>query len=71
MESREMLKHTKLILENVSFDAELFVKEFQKAFVQLLPYDSDCLIEWVDDFIADKPFLQEKLVSKEAGFNYS
>ena len=33
MESREMLKHTKLILENVSFDAELFVKEFQKAFV--------------------------------------
>ncbi len=65
MESREMLQHTKLVLENVSFDAELFVKEFQKAFVQLLPYDSECLIEWVDGYIADKPLLQEKLVSEE------
>lgn len=63
-----MLQHTKLVLENVSFNAELFVKEFQKAIAQLLPYDSDCLIEWVDEFIADKPFLQERLVAEEAEY---
>jgi len=61
MENRLMFDYTKKILENVSFDSELFVKEFNKALLQMLPYDVDRLEQWVEDYVQDKPILHQKL----------
>ncbi len=60
-----MFDYTKRILENVSFDSELFVKEFHKALLQMLPYDVDRLEQWVEDYVQDKPTLHQKLSQLE------
>ncbi|MBB1140438.1 hypothetical protein [Myroides sp. WP-1] len=65
MENRLMFDYTKRILENVSFDSELFVKEFNKALMQMLPYDVDRLEQWVEDYVQDKPTLHQKLSQLE------
>ncbi|WP_158962872.1 hypothetical protein [Myroides fluvii] len=65
MENRLRFDFTTRILENVSFDSELFVKEFNKALVQLVPYDVDRLEQWVEKYVADKPILHQKLSQVE------
>ncbi|WP_410880789.1 hypothetical protein [Myroides sp. DW712] len=65
MENRLMFDYTKRILENVSFDSELFVKEFNKALLQMVPYDVDRLEQWVENYVADKPTLHQKLSQVE------
>ncbi|MDM1046280.1 hypothetical protein HX004_15770 [Myroides sp. 1354] len=61
MENRLMFDYTKRILENVSFDSDLFVKEFNKALLQMVPYDVDRLEQWVEKYVLDKPILHQKL----------
>jgi len=61
MENRLRFDFTTRILENVSFDSELFVKEFNKALAQLVPYDVDRLEQWVEQYVQDKPSLHQKL----------
>lgn len=56
-----MFDYTKRILENVSFDSALFVKEFNKALLQLVPYDVDRLEQWVEEYVQDKPVLHSEL----------
>ena len=41
-----MLDYSKFILENVSFDAELFVKELRKALNRLVAPDAEQLMCW-------------------------
>ena len=65
MENRLMFDYTKRILENVSFDSALFVKEFNKALLQMVPYDVDRLEQWVEKYVADKPNLHQKLSQME------
>lgn len=46
----ESLNHTIRILEKVSFNKDLFVKEVSKAIKILLPYEIDQLKEWIRNF---------------------
>ncbi len=55
---KNTLNHAKKVLENVSFDRNLFFKELQKASKYLLPYDLEQLYNWVNDFIKTKPELK-------------
>jgi len=41
-----MLDYSKMILEKVSFDANLFQKEFRKAISKLMQPDAQELIKW-------------------------
>lgn len=41
-----MLEYSKVILENVSFDSSLFLKELRKAFQRLLPAEAEELLVW-------------------------
>jgi len=41
-----MLDYSKMILEKVSFDAQLFQKEFKKAISKLMPSDALELKDW-------------------------
>lgn len=41
-----MLEYTKLILSKVSFDPQLFVKEYKKAIQWLSPEDANTLLQW-------------------------
>jgi hypothetical protein len=41
-----MLDYSKMILEKVSFDAQLFQKEFKKAISKLMPSDAQELQNW-------------------------
>ena len=53
-----MLDYTKSILERVSFDPALFLKELQKAIKTLLPYEMEQLKEWLHNFTCEKPELK-------------
>ncbi len=55
--SRARFEYTKLILEKVSFNRELFCKEVQKATQKLLPYEIDELMIWLKKFTKNKPEL--------------
>ncbi len=55
--ARAMFEYTKTILKKVSFDAELFCKELNKAIDRLLPYEIDELKIWLQQFTANKPEL--------------
>jgi hypothetical protein len=44
--SMSMLDYSKLILENVGFDAMLFQKELRKAFQRLLEPEAEELMIW-------------------------
>lgn len=41
-----MLEYSKVILENVSFDASLFLKELRKAYKRLLQPEAEELLIW-------------------------
>lgn len=60
-----MFSYTKRILECVSFDAALFGKELQKAFKVLLPYELEQLMDWLQNYIAEKPELRVCLLTVE------
>jgi hypothetical protein len=44
--SISMLEYSKLILENVSFDAALFLKELKKAMTRLVQPEVEELLTW-------------------------
>jgi len=60
--ARAMLEYTKTVLRKVSFDAKLFSKELKKAISRLLPYEIEELKYWLQQFITDKPELQQSLI---------
>ncbi|MDY0781643.1 hypothetical protein [Tenacibaculum sp. IB213877] len=55
--ARAMFEYTKTVLKKVSFNADLFCKELEKALKRLLPYEVDELIIWLKQFTANKPEL--------------
>ena len=57
-----MLEYTKTVLQKVSFDARLFSKELQKAIARLLPSELEELKAWLQQFVTDKPELQQSLL---------
>ena len=52
-----MFEYTKTILKKVSFDAELFCRELNKALDRLLPYEVEELRLWLQKFTSNKPEL--------------
>ncbi len=60
--ARAMFDYTKTVLAKVSFDANLFCKELQKALKRLLPYEIEELKVWVNSLIIQKPELSQCLV---------
>jgi len=52
-----MFEYTKTVLKKVSFNAELFYKELEKAVNRLLPYEIEELRIWLYEFTANKPEL--------------
>lgn len=55
--ARAMFEYTKTILKKVSFDAELFCRELNKALDRLLPYEVEELRLWLQKFTSNKPEL--------------
>ena len=64
--ARAMLEYTKTVLQKVSFDSKLFVKEVKKAVSRLLPDEVEELNIWLRHFIIDKPELRQSLVYLKA-----
>lgn len=60
--SKAMFNYSKKVLESVSFDAQLFCKELEKAIKVLLPYEIEQLTEWLINFTMQKPELQQCLI---------
>lgn len=60
--ARAMYDYTKTILERVSFDANLFCKELQKALERLLPYEVEELKIWVQSLMRENPDLKDCLI---------
>jgi len=60
--ARAMFDYTKTILERVSFDANLFCRELQKAIERLLPYEIEELKIWIGDLTRQKPELNQCLI---------
>jgi len=61
--ARAMYEYTKIVLKKVSFSAELFSHELQKAITRLLPYEIDELYVWLLSFTKKKPELAPCLLS--------
>jgi hypothetical protein len=59
--ARAMFEYTKVVLEKVSFNKELFIKELEKAVNRLLPYEIKELYFWLRDFTVNKPDLHHCL----------
>lgn len=59
---RMIYDYTKSVLERVSFDPLLFMKELKKAIKSLLPYEIEQLTNWLKYFTSEKPELQRCLV---------
>ncbi len=57
-----MLEYYKTVLKKVSFDTKLFCKELEKAISRLLPEEIEELKNWLQQFITDKPELQQSLI---------
>ena len=55
--ARAMFEYTKIVLEKVSFNKELFKKELEKAINRLLPYEIKELYFWLREFTINKPDL--------------
>jgi len=55
--ARAMFEYTKTVLKKVSFNADLFSKELDKALSRLLPYEVEELKIWLKQFTANKPEL--------------
>ena len=60
--SKAMFNYTKKVLESVSFDANLFCKELEKAIKVLLPFEIEQLTIWLMRFIKEKPELKQCLI---------
>ena len=60
--ARAMFEYTKTILRKVSFNAELFSKELEKAISRLLPYEIDELRIWLSKLVYEKPELNKCLL---------
>jgi hypothetical protein len=60
--ARAMFDYTKAVLAKVSFDANLFCKELQKALKRLLPYEIEELKVWVNSLIKLNPELDQCLI---------
>lgn len=56
--SRMIYDYTKEVLERVSFDPKLFIKELKKAIKNLLPYEIEQLKRWLLYFTNEKPELK-------------
>ncbi len=61
--ARAIFEYTKTVLKKVSFDAELFFKELEKALNRLLPFEIEELRIWLMKFTADKPELSLSLIA--------
>ena len=59
--SRMIYDYTKGVLERVSFDPKLFIKELKKAIRNLLPYEIEQLKRWLIYFTNEKPELKQCL----------
>lgn len=59
--SRMIYDYTKNVLERVSFDCKLFIKELKKAVRTLLPYELEHLKKWLLFFTSEKPELKQCL----------
>lgn len=55
--ARAMFEYTKVVLQKVSFNSDLFCKELEKALQRLLPHEIKELIIWIKQFTANKPEL--------------
>ena len=55
--ARAMFEYTKTVLKKVSFNADLFCKELEKALKRLLPYEVNELAIWIKQFTSNKPEL--------------
>jgi hypothetical protein len=60
--ARAMFEYTKTILNKVSFDANLFCKEVQKAVQRLLPYEIEELKIYIKSLILQNPDLNQCLI---------
>lgn len=60
--ARAMFEYTKIVLDKVSFDANLFCKEVQKALQRLLPYEVEELKIFIKSIISQNPDLNECLI---------
>lgn len=59
--SRMIYDYTKNILEKVSFDTKLFIKELKKAVRILLQYEIEHLKKWLIYFTSERPELRQHL----------
>jgi len=59
--SRMIYDYTKKVLERVSFDQQLFIKELKKAVRTLLPYEIEHLRKWLLFYTNEKPELKKCL----------
>ena len=57
-----MFEYTKTVLNKVSFDANLFCKELQKALQRLLPYEIEELKIYIKSLILQNPELDQCLI---------
>ncbi|MEW5675707.1 hypothetical protein ABGT15_05295 [Flavobacterium enshiense] len=55
---RMIYDYTKSVLESVSFDPVLFMKELKKAIKNLLPYEIEQLRKWLLFYTNEKPELK-------------
>ena len=55
--ARAIFEYTKTVLKKVSFDAELFCKELEKALNRLLPFEIEELRIWLVQFTRNRPEL--------------
>ncbi|MDG5492948.1 hypothetical protein [Psychroserpens sp. SPM9] len=60
--ARAMFEYTKTVLNKVSFDANLFCKELQKALQRLLPYEIEELKIYIKSLILQNPELDQCLI---------
>ncbi|RIV32788.1 hypothetical protein D2V08_10150 [Flagellimonas lutimaris] len=59
---RAMFDYTKTVLQKVSFDVKLFMRELRKAISRLLPSEVEELRIWLQFYIVDKPELHSTLI---------
>ena len=57
--ARAIFEYSKLILEKVSFDKNIFKKELIKAYKNMLPSERDELLIWLKNLTAKKPELAD------------
>ena len=61
--ARAFYNYTITVLEKVSFDSALFKKEFEKAYISLLPHERLELKIWLKNFLIKNPDLKHYLTN--------